>query len=202
MDVLNKNLALNKNLEERVSVVTQPLWSTAGKVLHYIDRGPASNVSSEPIHFDAALNGTCTTTTIDEICDTLDLQKCDFIKMDIEGAELSALKGAEATLRKFRPKLAICLYHSVDDFCDIPKYIHSLGLGYKFYLDHATIHLEETVLFCISDASSELEYMKHKVASLEVKISSKDILLANMKADNDLLKRIVADLYIEKLLQK
>ena len=67
--------------------------------------------------------------------------------MDIEGAELNALKGAEETIRRFKPKLAITVYHSLNDFWEIPEWLESLGLGYKFYLRHFTIHAEETVLF-------------------------------------------------------
>ena len=67
--------------------------------------------------------------------------------MDIEGAEIAALKGAEAALRRFRPKLAISVYHRLSDFWQIPRYLESLGLGYKFHLRHFTTHVEETVLF-------------------------------------------------------
>lgn len=86
------------------------------------DRGPASKDSSEKIVFEGAVEGTCTTAAIDQTVESLGLDKCDFIKMDIEGAELDALKGAEKTIRKFRPKLAICSYHGVDDFRSIPPY--------------------------------------------------------------------------------
>ena len=71
----------------------------------------------------------------------------DFIKMDIEGAESEALEGAKQTIRAFHPKLAISVYHKLDDFWTIPKYIDQLGMGYRFYLRHFTIHREETVLF-------------------------------------------------------
>ena len=87
------------------------------------------------------------TITIDDLVSEEKLKRVDFIKMDIEGAELEALRGAENTIRQFHPKLAISLYHKLNDLWEIPEYIDSLGLGYKFSLKHVTIHAEETVLF-------------------------------------------------------
>ena len=57
-----------------------------------------------------------------------------YIKMDIEGSELQALKGAEATIKKHRPFLAVCLYHRKNDLIEIPLYIKSLGVEYDYYL--------------------------------------------------------------------
>jgi len=75
------------------------------------------------------------------------IERVDFIKMDIEGSELDALEGAAETIRRFRPKLAISIYHRRTDFRDIPLYIHSLEPAYRFHVDHYSIHHEETVLF-------------------------------------------------------
>lgn len=72
-----------------------------------------------------------------------------FIKMDIEGAELAALKGAEKTILRSRPTLAICVYHKIDDLVQIPQYIKSLGLGYHFFLRHHSNSLCETVLYAV-----------------------------------------------------
>lgn len=55
------------------------------------------------------------------------------IKMDIEGSELSALKGAAETIRQHQPKLAICLYHKNIDLWSIPLYIKSLVPEYKLF---------------------------------------------------------------------
>ena len=88
-------------------------------------------------------------TTIDSTVEEENLARLDFIKMDIEGAELNALKGGERSLKRFHPKLAVSLYHSIEDFRTIPRYLDSLGLKYKFYLDHHTIYENETLLFCI-----------------------------------------------------
>ena len=90
---------------------------------------------------------TMPTSTIDETVARHKVPQVDFIKMDIEGSELGALRGAESTIRSCRPKLAISLYHRPEDFFSIPFWIDSLGVGYRMYLEHYSIHQEETVLF-------------------------------------------------------
>ena len=70
--------------------------------------------------------------SIDNVID----DKVTFIKMDIEGSELEALKGAEKTVRSHKPKLAICLYHKIEDFWEIPLYINEIVPEYKLYAAH------------------------------------------------------------------
>ena len=74
-----------------------------------------------------------------------------FIKMDIEGAELPALRGAEKTILRNHPKLAICIYHSNEDMLRIAEYIHSLVPEYKLYVRHYTYEMMETVLYAVMD---------------------------------------------------
>jgi len=73
--------------------------------------------------------------------------KPTFICMDVEGAELEALKGAEMLIKEDKPDLAICVYHAPNHIWDIPLYIESLRLGYKFYLRNYTSFISETVLY-------------------------------------------------------
>ena len=90
--------------------------------------------------------------TIDSLVTSEDIQRVDFLKMDIEGSELAALRGAEKTLQQFKPRLAISIYHKFGDFFEIPLFLQSLSLGYRFHVDHYTIHAEETVLYASADA--------------------------------------------------
>lgn len=85
-------------------------------------------------------------TTIDR---TLDGKKASFIKMDIQGAELEALKGAEKTITKYSPKLAICVYHNKEDLITIPRYIKALNSNYKIYLRAHENKAAEVVLYAI-----------------------------------------------------
>ncbi len=58
---------------------------------------------------------TAETVTLDSFVRENNLERVDFIKADIEGFERHMLQGAQETLRKFAPKLALCTYHLPDD---------------------------------------------------------------------------------------
>lgn len=86
--------------------------------------------------------------TLDDI---LGGEKVTFIKADIEGAEMNALRGAQKIIREQKPVLAICIYHSPEDMFDIPKYIKELVPKYKIYIRHYTDLMLETVCYAIPD---------------------------------------------------
>lgn len=68
---------------------------------------------------------------IDLAVQVLGLPRVDFIKMDIEGAEQRALKGAGETLRRWRPRLAISAYHLDSDLEAIPRIVRSFVPEYR-----------------------------------------------------------------------
>ncbi|MDR2365451.1 MAG: FkbM family methyltransferase [Zoogloeaceae bacterium] len=58
----------------------------------------------------------------------------NLIKMDIEGAELDALRGARRMIEKHRPGLAVSLYHTPGHLWQIPLMLHDWNPDYRFYL--------------------------------------------------------------------
>lgn len=145
IDLFNKNLSFNPTLKSNIEIINKPLWNSSGKKVYYQDKGGASKVKFEPFN---GYEGTTETTTIDQFVKEQNLSRVDFIKTDIEGAEPFVLEGAVDTITKFKPKLAISIYHNYNDFTGIINQIDSLNLGYKFYIGHASIYASETVLFC------------------------------------------------------
>jgi FkbM family methyltransferase len=72
-----------------------------------------------------------------------------FIKMDIEGAEPSALRGATATLRTKAPTLAICLYHARQHLWELPKAIREANPEYQIFLRRHSDECWETVAYAL-----------------------------------------------------
>lgn len=84
--------------------------------------------------------------------DTLDniiQEKVDFIKLDIEGAEQDAICGAKETIKKYRPILAICIYHKAQDWYKIPELVLDIEPNYKIYIRHYMEGIFETVMYFI-----------------------------------------------------
>jgi hypothetical protein len=88
-------------------------------------------------------------TTLDSFVKEKNLPRVDFIKADIEGAECAMLLGAAETIRKFRPKMALCIYHRAStDHWLVPETLLSICPNYRFHLKQYRDNHLETVLFC------------------------------------------------------
>ena len=92
-------------------------------------------------------------TTIDKFVEENNFEKIDYIKMDVEGAEKNILEGSIKTIKKFKPFLAIAIYHGgklfMEDFYNIPIFIKNvINEDYEYYI--RTFHPAglETILFC------------------------------------------------------
>jgi FkbM family methyltransferase len=94
-------------------------------ILYFSDDGTASRINSHG-------KLTIETIALDKIID----ENVTFIKLDIEGSEIEGLDGARNIIIKNKPKLAICIYHKMDDLWKIPLYIKEIVPEYKIYIRH------------------------------------------------------------------
>ena len=94
------------------------------------------------------LNGNLTANFID--LDTYvkqkNLPRVDYIKLDIEGAELDMLHGAAKTITRCKPKMAVSAYHKPEDLWTLATYIKSLRADYEFEFRHYQIDCADYVL--------------------------------------------------------
>jgi len=91
--------------------------------------------------------------TDDFACTTLDdyasghSRRVDFIKMDIEGAEMAALEGSRRVLGEYKPRLAISAYHKPEDLWEIPNKLKDLNPDYLLMFGHHTPIFWESVFY-------------------------------------------------------
>jgi FkbM family methyltransferase len=87
------------------------------------------------------------TTSIDEAVAEHTLPRVDFIKLDVEGAEFNTIRGALRTIARFKPNLAISVYHGLDDLHAIPELLLKMCPDYVFHFGHHHPDIYDTVLY-------------------------------------------------------
>lgn len=134
--------------EERTTIIAKGVWKEEGCLFF-------NNMANASSAFSQTGNSLLEVTSIDKTLEKINMNlPVTFIKMDVEGSELMALYGAEKSIVKYQPKLAICVYHKKEDLISIPQYLKSLeqyGVKYKFLLRHHAQRQQETVLYAISE---------------------------------------------------
>lgn len=75
--------------------------------------------------------------------------KISFIKLDVEGYELEALKGAKRVIQKHKPRMAVCVYHKEQDLLDCAGLLLKCRPDYQFYIRMYTNTYCETVLYAV-----------------------------------------------------
>lgn len=142
---------LHKNFgkDSRVKIISKGLSNEDKVLLFAAQHGQNShflkgNTHEQGVAQDQIIQVPCTS-----IDSCKDCEEATFIKMDIEGSELDALIGGQETIRKNHPKLAICIYHSLEDMVRIIEYIHNTYPEYKLYVRHHRASICETVLYAV-----------------------------------------------------
>ena len=123
----------------KAEIIAKGAWSGESSLKFSETMNGASKFSSDG-------ENSVDVTSIDSI---LAGKRPTFIKMDIEGAELEALKGARNCITENKPKLAICVYHKLEDIVELPQLILDMNPDYRLYLRHYSLSTGETVLYAI-----------------------------------------------------
>jgi len=126
-----------ENLAQQVLLFPCGVWDKTVQLRFNNEAGAASTMSEggdviiQCVPLDDALHGFNPT----------------FIKMDVEGAESSALKGAKSMIQDLKPDLAISVYHALSHFWEIPQLVRQWVPDYRFYLRTYGAAGFETVMY-------------------------------------------------------
>lgn len=134
----------NVPVDRRIKVIPKGVWDRETN-LSFMSSGDAASHVVEGMEQSQEVD----TISVVSIDGCNECSKATFIKMDLEGAEQNALRGAKETIQKNKPTLAICIYHSDEDMLKIIDYIHELVPEYRLYVRHHSTGLIETVLYAV-----------------------------------------------------
>jgi FkbM family methyltransferase len=138
---LQLNISKYKNMKDIILPLNFALGANSG-FMNFKDKGVGSS-----LHQKGKIK--VAVTALDHYLMRNPTNKLDFIKLDVEGAEQAALLGAAETIKRFMPKLAICVYHRPADIYEIPILLKNICSSYKFFLRHCSNTPYETVLYGI-----------------------------------------------------
>lgn len=139
-ELKQKCRVMDEAVRSRVHCHQKGLWDRSG-VLSYGRRSSADSYSI----YNSEDTEVVETVRLDEY---LSGEEVTLIKMDIEGAEWKALQGAREIIISKRPKMAICVYHRLEDIWKIPIFLKELVPEYKIALrHHAKWWVSETVCY-------------------------------------------------------
>lgn len=147
-DKLNVRLIKEKTADrDHIVLIEKGLWNKHANIGF---RG-SGNSSSKVIELDENCTDFSSIDTIEVVAmdDVAECKDATFIKMDLEGSEIMALKGAEKIIKRNKPKLAVCIYHSDQDMLEIIQYIHRLVPEYKLFVRQHANSYNETVLYAV-----------------------------------------------------
>ena len=128
---IEKNISLDKSLSNNIKIEELLLWNNNEKIDFY----EAGTVGSSAIWIpDATKTIKKQAVTIDSWVLENNIKKLDFIKMDIEGAEIEAIEGCLETIKTLKPNFAIASYHIVNNeptYIKLEKYFTKINYPFK-----------------------------------------------------------------------
>lgn len=123
-------------------IIVYPFGVSDESRLQYISRYENNNGLGSKLVQDED-GDECKVVALDDVIQ----EKIDFLKADIESYEYKMLLGAQRCISKWKPKMAICIYHNAVDFYSIPLLLHKINPSYEMKIRHYTHSLSDSVLY-------------------------------------------------------
>lgn len=139
--------------ERKMKVFPWALWNENRDLLFRKNEESSvtSHISAECNLNGGNINSFVKGITIDTFVEDFNIQNINLIKLDIEGAEVEALQGAAKTITKYKPQLAISIYHKKEHLYEIPELLIKLNPKYRFKLGFYSSTFIDTVLYGIPE---------------------------------------------------
>lgn len=131
--------ALPEGAHERIRIHDTALGATDGPVGFAETGGPTSMVA-------AGAAGRVAGRTLDAV---LANEPITFLKLDVEGGERDALRGARAAIGRWQPLVAVCVYHGPADLWEIPRTLRELLPGHRCFLRQHQFDGYELVFYAV-----------------------------------------------------
>ena len=129
---------LDQNLREKIQTYNIGLGKMARTIKY--------SSSSMSTRINATGNSCAKIEALDNLCYG---KKPTYIKLDVEGAEIEVIQGAQEIITEHKPKLAVCVYHKATDLWEIPVLLKKIEPTYKLYLRHHTKIQHDTVCYAL-----------------------------------------------------
>jgi FkbM family methyltransferase len=144
------NIDSGSENSECIKSIPQVLWSKSTSVHFRLDGSRSMIVESG--NGDIKVSAI----TIDDFAEKKSLNTVDLIKLDVEGAEIEVLSGATEVIKKFRPILAISIYHKFEHFFEIPLLINDLVQDYTFHIECFNSYAIDTMFFAVPNEKNKV----------------------------------------------
>jgi len=128
---INRNKQLNKDLADNIKIEELLLWDE-NKLVDFYEAGTVGSSAVWIPDADKCVQKQAV--RIDDWVLKNNIKKLDFIKMDIEGAEIEALVGCVQTMEALKPNFAIASYHIVNGkptYIKVEAFFKKMNYPYK-----------------------------------------------------------------------
>ena len=127
--------------EDQITIYPYALYDKSSS--SYMRRPFEAGTGTQVVFEADKLTEEIQTVAIDDIL----TEKYTFLKADIESYEYKMLLGAAKTIARWKPRLAICIYHNATDFYSLPLLVKELHSDYKLMVRHHSLAMQETLLY-------------------------------------------------------